>query len=35
MYGVIQLKGYQYIVKKGDKIKVDRVDVEEGKSFVH
>ncbi len=35
MYGVIQLKGHQYIVKKGDKIKVDRVDVEEGKSFVH
>ncbi len=35
MYGVIQLKGHQYIVKKGDKIKVDKVDLEEWKTFVH
>ncbi len=35
MYGVIQLKGHQYIVKKGDKIQVDKIDIEEGKNFTH
>lgn len=30
MYAVIDLQGHQYIVKKGDLLLVDRVDVKEG-----
>ena len=30
MYAVISLKGHQYIVAEGDKITVDRIDIEVG-----
>jgi len=30
MYAVIELKGHQWIIKEGDKIDVDNVNLEEG-----
>lgn len=33
MYVVVEIQGHQYIVKKWDKISVDRVDSDEGKKI--
>ena len=33
MYAVIELKGHQWIVKPGDIIEVDNVNLEEGEAF--
>lgn len=33
MYAVISLQGHQYIVQEGDKIVVDKLDLEDGKTL--
>ena len=33
MYAVIKLQWHQYIVQEGDQLVVDKLDIEDGKSF--
>lgn len=33
MYAVITTGGKQYLVRKGEKVQVEKIDLEEGKSF--